>query len=197
MPQSILRSPHAEVTYTPDFLPRAKATRYLNKLQHEVPWETERVRGKEARRKVCSFGDPGVSYRYAGGRKQARPWTPTLEKLRRKVEAATGLSFNYVLLNCYEDGRDYIGYHADDTRDLQQGSTIASLSLGAERDFLLKPSSDEAKAQALETRKVRLAHGSLLCMGGATQQHYKHSVPARPKLTLARVNATWRQVVSR
>jgi alkylated DNA repair dioxygenase AlkB len=186
----------AKVTYQKDFLPSLKARRYLVRLVQEVPWEREYVRGKSARRRVCAYGEPGLSYRYAGGRKQARDWSgsATLQKLRRKVEKATGKSFNFVLLNLYQDGQDRIGYHADDETDLVPNSTIASVSLGAERDFLLKAESAEAKVLTPDTFKKRLGHGSLLLMEGATQKHYKHAVPARAQQTGTRVNATFRQI---
>lgn len=193
----VLRSACAIVTYHAPLLSAAKASRALAQLLEEVPWERENVvmygRVHKARRRVCAYGDDGVSYRYAGTRKPARPWTPTLLKLKRKVEAATGQCFNFVLLNRYDNGDDMIGYHADDVRDLRPQSTIASLSLGAERDFFLKPASQAAKAITSKTVKKRLEHGSLLCMSGNTQTHYKHSVPARRSVTNVRVNATFRQ----
>jgi alkylated DNA repair dioxygenase AlkB len=49
-----------------------------------LPWKRERVtmRGKEmdAPRFTLAFGDPGVSYSYAGQCKRAAPWPPHLLK---------------------------------------------------------------------------------------------------------------------
>jgi alkylated DNA repair dioxygenase AlkB len=199
---TIVNNATGHVTYEQNVLARPKASKYLAKLLAEVPWKQEHMmlygRVQQARRRVCAYGDPGVSLGYGGKRTVALPWSATMLKLKRKIEEATGEQFNYVLLNLYENGRDTIGYHADDVTDLAPQSTIASLSLGATRDFLLKPESDEAKASTGgKTRKVTLESGSLLCMGGNTQKHYKHSVPPRKAVLDPRVNATFRQVRNR
>lgn len=50
-------------------------------------------------------------------------------------EEDTAIRFDYVLINYYANGNNYIGYHSDDERDLKKNGIIASLSLGASRDF--------------------------------------------------------------
>jgi alkylated DNA repair dioxygenase AlkB len=195
--RDILANAYAKVTYTPNIIGREKGSAYLRRLRTEVPWQPEVARGRKVGRKVCAFGDPGLAYRYAKGVKKSRPWTPLIEELKAIVEEASGERFNFVLLNLYETGKDGIGYHADDVRDSKPNATIASFTLGAERDFLLKPYSAEAKQRGLkETKKVRLGHCSLLCMKGNTQQHYEHSLPKRPKETEVRINMTFRQFQS-
>ncbi len=71
------------------------------------------------------------------------------------------------------------------------GSPIVSISLGAKRDFLLKPN-DGGK-----TMTVALAAGSMLTMEGTTQQYYKHSVPPRKRCKAPRINITFRHVVKK
>jgi alkylated DNA repair dioxygenase AlkB len=192
---SILSNACANVTYTPNLIGREKGSAYLERLSSNVPWQSEVARGRKVGRKVCAFGDHGLAYRYAGGVKKAHPWTSDLVELKRQVEQATGKRFNFVLLNKYESGKEGIGYHADDMRDAIPDAEIASVTLGEERDFLLKPYSEEAKTRGLvDTKKIRLAHGSLLCMKDNTQEHYKHSLPARPKQSGVRINLTFRQL---
>ncbi|MGB1012535.1 MAG: alpha-ketoglutarate-dependent dioxygenase AlkB [Nannocystaceae bacterium] len=58
--------------------------------------------------------------------------------LREAVQVATGREFNSVLLNHYRDGNDTVGWHADDEPELGPRPVIASLSLGAVRDFCLR-----------------------------------------------------------
>jgi alkylated DNA repair dioxygenase AlkB len=194
--RDILNNACAKVTYTPNIIGREKGSTYLRRLLKEVPWQPEVARGRKVGRKVCAFGDTGLSYRYAKGVKKGLPWTPLIEELKALVEDATNEKFNFVLLNLYETGKDGIGYHPDDTRDSGPNTTVASFTLGAERDFLLKPYSAEAAQKGYkETKKVRLAHCSLLCMKGNTQQHYVHCLPPRPKEMEARVNLTFRQLL--
>ena len=47
-------------------------------------------------------------------------------------------SYNFCLVNYYASGEDSIAFHSDDERFLGVEPSIASLSLGGERDFLMK-----------------------------------------------------------
>ncbi|MCJ1469854.1 hypothetical protein MMC07_008497 [Pseudocyphellaria aurata] len=67
-----------------------------------------------------------------------RPIPACLDRLRQTTEAATGTSYNFCLVNYYANGNDSISYHSDDERFLGPDPCIASFSLGAKRDFLLK-----------------------------------------------------------
>jgi DNA oxidative demethylase len=62
-------------------------------------------------------------------------------------EALPGSYFNSLLLNRYSNGSDYVSWHADD--ELLYGPTpeIASVTLGCEREFLLrkKPTKSRGK----------------------------------------------------
>lgn len=139
-------------------------------------------------RLVCAFGDDGLHYRYAGVDRSTHTWPPRLRAARDRIAAHVGHPFNYALVNLYRDGADYIGWHADKVGDLVPGSTIASLSLGAARPFLLRDK------QSGDTREVVLAGGSLLTMQGTCQQHYKHALPRRRGVAGARYNVTLRRI---
>jgi alkylated DNA repair dioxygenase AlkB len=144
------------------------------------------------RRRTCAFGDAGERYRYAGLERVAHPWTPALASLRDRLARATGTRFNYVLCNRYPDGDAALGWHADDEHDLVPGAPIASISLGAERDFAMRLAT---RGRACLT--VALAHGSLLVMERDTQQYYQHQVPRRRRSREPRINLTFRSAVPR
>src|SRR4051812_26854708 len=40
-------------------------------------------------RRVAWHGDPGTSYGYSGAKVEPLPWTPLLDKLRRRMESIT------------------------------------------------------------------------------------------------------------
>ncbi|KAJ6115390.1 hypothetical protein N7486_001168 [Penicillium sp. IBT 16267x] len=67
-----------------------------------------------------------------------RPIPPCLDVLRQQVEAATGARYNFCLVNYYASGEDSISFHSDDERFLGEQPNIASLSLGGEREFVMK-----------------------------------------------------------
>lgn len=179
------------VSVTQDYLPPPVADALFASLHAEAPFETEAPvlfgQARVVRRRTCSFGEPGVRYRYSGLVREAHPWHPALVPLLGPLQESTGTRFNYALCQVYPDGAAGIGWHADDERDLDPEAPIASLSLGAARDFQLRLGRSGGAVV-----DVRLAHGSLLLMGGRTQQHYQHRLPPRARCTTARVNLTFR-----
>lgn len=179
------------VTYAPSFLSRAEADTLFDALIAGTPFQTEAPvmfgRAIEVRRRTYSFGEPGTRYRYSGIDRVAAPWPPTLLPVVERVRERAGARFTFALCNLYPDGAAGLGWHADDERDIVTDSPIASLSLGAERDFQMRLGRGGPAVLS-----VPLAHGSLLVMGGATQRHFQHQVPKRARCTTPRLNLTFR-----
>ncbi len=161
-------------------------------LQREVPFEARPIKlfGREVMqpRLVAWVGDANAIYTYSGLRHEPRPWTPTLRALRDELEARTGYTFNSVLCNLYRDGKDSVGWHSDDERELGPDPVVASLSFGATRKFVLSQRKVEHK------RTLAMSHGSLLLMLGTTQRFYRHQVPKEPAITAPRINLTFRRI---
>ena len=65
-----------------------------------------------------------------------------------------------------------------------------SLSLGAPRRFVLRHATVKDRSMAF-----LLGDGALLVMAGATQHHYRHSVPKTAEAG-ERINLTFRQVIT-
>ena len=107
------------------------------------------------------------------------------------VEAATTETFNSCLLNLYRDGKDSQGWHADNEAVYGTMPTIASVTLGAPRDFILRRTVDNSTKLA-----VTLGEGDLLIMRGPLQQHWQHSVPKRAHVQGERINLTFRRISS-
>ena len=82
--------------------------------------------------------------------------------------------------------------HSDDEAELGPRPAIASLSLGAERDFRLKHRS----RRDLETVKLPLRSGSLLLMAGDTQRHWRHGIARQRKPCGPRINLTFRRIIA-
>jgi len=113
---------------------------------------------------------------------------PVLRDLKQSVEQRVLHSFNAVLVNCYRDQNDTVGWHSDDEAELGQRPVIASLSFGEERNFQLKHKFTGEKIT------LPLKSGSLLVMGGETQAYWQHSLPRTKKPKLARINLTFRSI---
>lgn len=142
-------------------------------------------------RLVSFVGDPGLSYQYSGLSHATEPWPDSLTCIRDQLQADTGYDFNCALLNYYRDGNDCMGYHSDDEPELGPSPCIASISLGAERDFCFKPKLGGGKMQ-----KLCLGSGSLLLMLPPTQQNWQHALPVRRGVKQGRINITFRNLAT-
>ena len=80
-----------------------------------------------------------------------------------------------------------MAWHADDEKSLGDEINIASISVGAEREFQFKSKHDPEKKE-----KIMLSHGSLLIMHDPLQQHWLHQIPVRKKISEPRINLTFR-----
>jgi alkylated DNA repair dioxygenase AlkB len=193
MSASTLALPGADVTLDPGWLGSDDVDALFDGLLADVPWEVHRIRlfGREvdSPRLSCWMGDPEAAYTYSGLRLQPRPWPLALQRVRERLRSELGNDFNSVLANLYRDGRDRMGWHSDNERELGPQPVIASLSLGACRRFVLRG------REASSTLAIELPHGSLLVMRGDTQRHYRHALPATAKPVGPRINLTFRRIV--
>jgi len=174
-------------------LPLDQANEYFDSLLQNIPWKNDEVVvfGKRivTKRKTAWYGDSNYVYIYSNTIKQALPWTRELVSLKQIIENVSNTKFNSCLLNLYHDGNEGMGWHSDDENSIEDNSTIASVSLGAERKFSFK------HKQSNKTISVLLEHGSLLLMKDATQKNWLHSLPKSSKITLPRINLTFRRMV--
>lgn len=175
------------------FVAAREADGWLAALLEDLPWRQDRVRlfGREHRipRRQVWVGDPGARYRYSGLDLDPQPWTSVLPEIRERVEGAAAAAFDAVLCNLYRDGRDSVGWHADDEATLGARPTLASLSLGATRAFALRHRDRGAH------RRVDLCHGDLLLMRGELQHRWQHALPKTRRPVGPRVNLTFRRIL--
>jgi alkylated DNA repair dioxygenase AlkB len=183
----------AELCLWPAAFTDAEARGLFAELRSTIGWRQEQVlvfgRRHPVPRLVAWHGDPGAHYTYSGASHAPLPWTPALARIRARVQALVSHEFNAVLLNLYRDGRDGMGWHADDEPELGLDPVIASVSLGATRRFCLRNRRRRERRMDLS-----LANGSLLLMSGATQHHWVHAVPKTTLPVGERINLTFRHV---
>ena len=107
---------------------------------------------------------------------------PIVEDMRFALSERYEQEFLAIGANLYRDGRDSVAWHGDRIARTLPSVTIAIVSLGGPRRFLLRPKGGG--------RSVRydLASGDLLVMGGSCQRTWQHSVPkvarAEPRISL-------------
>lgn len=188
--------PAGELVYIRDFIDQSRADEMFSTLIRESFWQSRMITMFGRRimqpRKIAFQGDPGVCYAYSGELFHAKPWHEALVAPRAEVERQADCRFNCVLLNLYRDGNDSMGWHSDDETELGSCPTIASVSLGAVRRFVLRCKDDKRKRIEIEP-----AHGSLMIMRGDLQHHWQHALPKTARDVQPRINLTFREIFLR
>lgn len=181
------------VNYYGHVLSIEKANYYFQELFNTIEWkhDSAMINGKQlfTDRKVAWYADKDYNYSYSGTTKKALVWTKELLELKDMVEDRTGVLFNLCLLNLYHNGEEGMAWHSDDEKSLGENTTIASLSLGAERKFAFK------HKETKETISLFLNHGSLLVMKDETQTYWWHRIPPTKLIKRPRINLTFRTIV--
>ena len=184
--------PDGDFRIANSFWTREEADKLFEELRKDLAWTQHEVvlfgRRVLSPRLSAWYGDPDASYAYSGHRYAPLPWTPVLSVVRLRIEAALDRRFNGVLANLYRDGRDGMGWHSDNERELGPEPAIASASFGAARRFVLRHRSGQRQELLLE-------NGSLLLMAGTSQRFWRHALPKTAKPCGPRLNLTFRLVV--
>ncbi|HSU35143.1 MAG TPA: alpha-ketoglutarate-dependent dioxygenase AlkB [Propionibacteriaceae bacterium] len=182
------------MTPTPDcvdYLPGwvDDADRLFDQLRDEISWEQHAItlfgRTVPTPRLTAWMGD--AAYRYSGIVNEPKPWPAALATLRDRLRDELGEPFNSCLANLYRDGTDSMGYHSDDEPELGPEPTIASVSLGAGRRFVLR------HRVTRERWTWELGAGDLLVMRRESQRDYAHAIPKTNRPIGPRMNLTFRQ----
>ena len=205
------------ITYIPNFFNKERADAYFGDLTANVNW----ARRDTTPRMEAFYSTLGKPYTYGSGGFE-RTYTPepmeqasVLEinkSLTSVLEVIGGPIFELCFLNRYLDQRDHLGWHADDSPEIDPTRPIAVVTFGAEREIWFKPqfchickstekelTSSAAICSAHGTRpftpnvdKVLLQHGSLLIMPAGYQQTHYHRIPKSDRICGERISLTYR-----
>ncbi|MFC4700460.1 alpha-ketoglutarate-dependent dioxygenase AlkB family protein [Glaciecola siphonariae] len=182
----------ADVWLLQSWLKAETADKLLKHFIERLAWSQPNIRmfGKSVPvpRLQAWYGDADASYAYSGIKMVPLAWEKKLLELKRYCEQTCDTPFNSVLANLYRHGQDSMGMHADNEPELGEQPVIASVSLGASRNFDFKHLSTGEK------RRVVLHHGSLLIMRGSTQTFWHHGISKTKRVDTERVNFTFRYV---
>ncbi|QEL17095.1 2OG-Fe(II) oxygenase [Limnoglobus roseus] len=131
-------------------------------------------------RKTASFGMP---YNYSGIAYPTIAFPAHLLPTVDQLEQHLGYRSNNCLANFYPDGTSTMGFHSDSTTELEPGTGIAIVSLGAERTLTFRHQADRTQLEPF-----RLSSGSLLFMSAMMQNEWKHAIlpeeGAGPRISL-------------
>lgn len=129
----------------------------------------------------------GQDYTFSGVIHKSEPIPEIFKCLIDYFSKKYSRNYNMVLVNWYRDGNDSIGFHADNEKKIKPDSEIITISLGVERDFVIKNSKIK--------KVINMEYNSFLTMGGKCQKEFKHSVPPRKNITQERISITLREFI--
>lgn len=178
-----------------NFLSKSEADDYFDYFKSTANWQQQIAKFSTVEvpfpRLTAYYANPGLDYRYSGIIQVAAPWDDKILALKSKIDAAAGVTFNTLLLNYYRDGKDSIGWHSDSERELVPNPIVASLTLGATRNFELK----HKKGAKVGRMTLPLEHGTLLVMGNTIQNYWLHAVMKTKEEVGERINLTFREML--
>lgn len=132
----------------------------------------------------------GATYTYGSGRGvrtyYPQPETELLTCLRSLVEDYFETSFEGCVLNGYENERDSLGWHSDDSHEMDAERPIVILSFGQERKIQFRRIGEKG------VEEFTLPHGSLLYMPKGFQQEFQHRIPKGGHSMNERISLTYR-----
>lgn len=185
--------PDASIYYFPNFLRKEVADKYFEIFLKELKWEQRNIKifGKTIPqpRLTALYAINDIPYTYSNLTLIPKKFTAEISELCEKLKIETGEQFTHCLANLYRDGKDSMGWHSDDEKELGKNPVIASVSLGGVRSFHMKHKNKDGRF------KLDLEHGSLLMMAGTTQHFYKHQLPKTQLPISQRINLTFRRIL--
>jgi alkylated DNA repair dioxygenase AlkB len=99
------------------------------------------------------------------------PVPPVVRAMQRALTERYGQAFENISLGYYRDGRDSVAFHGDRIARTLPSALVATVSVGASRRFLMRPTGGG------RSLAFNLGHGDLLVMGGSCQRTWQHAIP--------------------
>ncbi len=186
----------APVEYIPRFVPNPEEA--FARLRDELQWE----RRQDVPRSEYYCNDRPLPYVYGRDRGRRlydpRPYHPVILAIRKDLEAHTKALLDVCFLNMYLDQSDQLGWHADDSPEMDDARPVVSVSLGVEREIWFRPKgSPKPPSGQLDPNieRLLLEHGSAAIMLPGMQDTWQHRIPKSSRQCGVRISLTFRGYV--
>lgn len=152
---------------------------------NELPWTDA-----GAPRKECFLAKSPVDYTY-GASPYARTYSSNpipdfMFGFWAYAEMFARCEFELCFCNGYENERNHLGWHADDSDSVDDNRPILVVSIGAEREIWFRD------RERTFVDKLRLENGSGLIMPAGMQDTHDHRIPKSDRKCGPRISFTFR-----
>ena len=187
--------PDADITLFDNFFTNQESKNFHQKLIDNIQWRQDKIKifGKliDQPRLTAFYGDGAKDYSYSGIVMKPNDWNDELLFIKNRVEEVAKIKFSSVLLNYYRDGKDSMGWHSDDEKELGKNPVIGSVSFGESRVFQIR----HKFQKEIKKVDIDLKDGSFLLMKGTTQHFWQHQIPKTKRELESRINLTFRVIM--
>lgn len=162
---------------------------YYDTLLIEVPWVN-----RDAPRDECFMALETLDYTYGEGFERTYTSVPMHDmvlSLMDMINDEFDTEYNICFLNYYKDEKQHLGWHADDSPEMDQTHPIAVISFGAERYIYIKEK--DFKGTVPKENQYLLENGSLFVMPAGFQDNHFHKIPGHDKKCGGRISLTFRK----
>ena len=153
------------------------------------------VRRDNTPRLECWMNDYGTPYTYGSGRGvrtyEPVPYDLLITELRDKINETTDHYMDACFINGYASERDHLGWHADDSPEINDNCAIGIISFGAEREIWFRPKGTKGP----HTDSVLMKAGSLVLMAPGMQDEWEHRIPKHSSNCEPRISLTYRGLI--
>lgn len=134
------------------------------------------------------YGKPPFDREY-----HSSEYTEQVTQIQNKLNEDFEAKFNVCFLNRYNNQKNQLGWHADDSPTMDRDHPIAVISFGAEREIWWKLQTE--KGEVPPEQRQKLGHGSLFVMPSGFQDLYFHRIPKADREVGVRVSLTFRRYI--
>lgn len=189
--------PAAPIEYLPTFIPNHEEV--FQELLTGLAWE-RRERTNRSEYYCNDTPDAPFMYGYGTGARSylPKPYHPRILQIRDALKEHTGHHLDSCFVNRYHDQHDHIGWHADDSPDMDDDRPIVTVSFGAPREIWFQPTLAWAHDVVITTtdKQVQLLEpGSACIMQAGMQLRWRHRVPKASMVVGERISLIYRGYV--
>lgn len=181
---------NAPVEYIPNFVDNPDE--HFTRLQTELNW----IRYTDVPRSEYFYNKFDKPYSYGRGRGkrtyQPQAKYPSIDYIQSLLEKHLNVVFDVCFLNRYHNQSDQLGWHSDDSPEMDDERPIITVSLGVEREIWFRKDPNKFHGLDITTQKQKLEHGSALVMLPHMQETWQHRIPKASFICGERISLTFR-----